>query len=137
MLRVELFSSSRALFSLCFDMILLYTPHFFIVSVVVFFSPHISLGFSIVQIKSGRSLFVHLLFRCTLVYDFIFVFGFCLICSNLRLICVFPSLFAVGLECLLHRLHFVHIHMANNDATVEFLKRMHVFFKSMSDLELS
>lgn len=61
-----------------------------------------SFSFCIVQIKSGVSLFVHLLFGCTSVYDFLFYFIFVF---NFFLFDLFESslilcsllLFAVGL----------------------------------------
>lgn len=62
--------------SVCFLSVVVVAIVFYSFSLSLF--PHIILVFAIVQIKSGRSLFVHLLFWCTLVYDFFVRFFFVL-----------------------------------------------------------
>lgn len=108
------------------------------VVVAVFFLT--SFSFGIVQIKSGRNLFVHLLFGCTHWFMNLFLFSVLFDLFESLLICDIPCIVCGRLECLLHRLNIsftwfvLRSNVQNNQRDKE---RVHVFFKSMSDLELS
>ena len=140
-------ASRRALFFVCVkfccDVCCMLSFLIVVVVIIVFFLPHIILSFLPLSKLNQAKVYLCIYYlEYALVYDFIFVFGFFLFdLYESSLICVLPfhclrsGVFCIG--CNSFTSHRYWVNWARRWRAIASREWEHVFFDSMSDLELS